>query len=92
MISLFYGTLIRIFYQNKNSLGKGLHITRVCKGVAAPIFKALTPRPSLTPFLKYFFPLPSFLFNPLVDSILDSSPHPHATLSCPFLNNQTSLF
>ena len=55
-----------------------------------PLFKAPTPWPSLPPFLKFLFPLPSFLFHPLL-RYFTRSPHPHATPSCPHLINEPSL-
>ena len=64
--------------------------TIVRKGVPVPLFKAPTPWPRLPIFFKSLFPLPSFLFHPLL-RYFRQFPLPHATPSCPNLTNQPSL-
>ena len=56
-----------------------------------PLFKAPNPWPSLSPpFLKSLYPSPLFC-SILLSGILDSSPHPYTTPSCPNPTNQPSL-
>ena len=70
----------------------------VCKGVPAPLFLRHPPLdpvcplpPPNPPFFKSLFPLPSFLFYPLLRYFRQSPPHLHATPSYPNLIYQPSL-
>ena len=62
----------------KNEYGSIIIIVR--QGVPAPS-PSLRHPPSLTPFFKSLFPLPSFL-HPFL-RYFRQFPHPHATPSCP---------
>ena len=54
--------------------------TIVHKGAPVPLFKAPTPWPRLAPFFKSLFPLPSFLFHPLLRYFRQFPPPAHKPL------------
>ena len=56
-------TVMQIF---SNSFQPSTPIVRKLVPVPRPLFKTPTPWPSLSPFLKSLFLLPSFLFHPLL--------------------------
>ena len=86
LITLWWSHLFRLF----------LHVFAfiidiVGKGIPGPsLFKAPTPWPSLSHFLKSLFTISSFLFHPLL-RYFRQFPHPQTTPSCPNLTNQPSL-
>ena len=55
-----------------------------------PFLRHPTLDPACPPFSKSFFPLPSFLFHPLL-RYFRQFPHPHAVPYCPNPTNQLSF-
>ena len=80
----FYHTFIVTLFSSFPSCFPFI-IDIVGKGIPGPpLFKAPTPWPSLPPFLKSLFALPSFVFHPLL-KYFRQLPHSHTTPSCPNL-------
>ena len=59
-------------------------------GSSTPFLRHPLLETACLPFLKSLFPLPFFLFYPLL-RYFRQFPHPHATPSCPNLTHQPSL-